>query len=94
MELETPQLFWLLGMSVLGGILGWLHRRAGKPKSFDYAVNAVFAAVFVGFIGCEIARHITGDVRLSIMIGGAMAYYSDYVLELGKKVLERKSGEL
>lgn len=94
MELETPQLFWLLGMSLLGGVLGWVNRRVGKKKSFDYAVNAVFTALFVGFIGCEIARNITGNVRLSIMIGGALAYYSDYVLELGKKVIERKSEKL
>ncbi len=94
MELETPQLLWLVGMSVLGGLLGWVHRRLGKPKSFDYAVNAVFTALFISFIGCEIARHFTGNVRLAIMIGGGMAYYSDHVLEIGKKILDRRGEKL
>ena len=91
MELTGTQFIWFIGMSVSGGLLGWLHRRRGRSKSFDYALDAICTGVFVSFFCMEIARHFSDNTKLSIMIGGACSYYSDYVLELGKKVLARKS---
>lgn len=94
MGLELPQLFWLLAMSLLGGVLGWLNRYTDEQKTFNSAVKTVFTALFVGFLGCEIVRHITGNVRLSVILGGAMAYYPEYVLDLLKKLLEKKVDKL
>ncbi len=94
MELNVIQFAWLTGMSMFGSILGWINRRWGQPKSLNYGVNAIFTGLLVGYIGFGIVHHFTDDSSLSIMISGGLAYYSDYVLELGRKILDKKAAKL
>lgn len=94
MDLSIDQLYWLVGMAAVGGLLSWIHRRRRKTKSLGYALQALITAEFIAIISYEAAHHWIEAKSLCIMIGGAMGYYSDFAIELGKKILERKSSSM
>lgn len=94
-DLDIYRLLWILGISVVGGIIGFIvkiaptTRNKKRKECWIIAILSVLTSAFVGFVTYHIVFYFSNNINLSCAIAGIGAFSgTDILVILQAKLVE------